>query len=398
MTTIDVVQLEKDIKSLELDHPGGPQLQILAACVNVLTAKLTAAVAVFEANGGFGLDHAPNMAAWLTAQTQITRKAANTMCRQGRLLRSLPLTAQAWVTGGLTAGQVQAMFANLTSTNISLFAEAEPLVVPLLCGASVRETVAFMTKWRATADAVLDGPEPTDPDSELRLNKMFNGRFQLTGNLSSLRGEMLEKALQLARPTEVASSPAAANAAAFDTIVAFYLDHQTTALGGRHRPHVNIIVDLPELNKRAGQGRLLDGTPVGAKELRALLCDCNIHRVITNGPSSILDYGRSTRTFPPALYTVLVLRDGGCRYPDCDRKPQHCDAHHVVPWEKGGETSLNNAALFCKYHHLHCCHGAGWRVAMDSDATIHLTTPTGQQLTSHPPSQTRISAGAPLAL
>lgn len=48
--------------------------------------------------------------------------------------------------------------------------------------------------------------------------------------------------------------------------------------------------------------------------VRKLACDANIHRVITDGRSSILDYGRSTRTIPPAVYTSLVLRDFGCRF------------------------------------------------------------------------------------
>ena len=394
MTTITVVQLEKDIKALELDHLDGPQLIELANCVNILTAKLTTAVAVFDADGSYGHDHAPSMAAWLAAHTQLTSKAANSMCRQGRLLRTLPVTTQAWVTGQLNPGQIQAIFANVTTANAALFAESEATISPLLCGATVRETATFLAKWRATADAVLDGPEPAEPTAELRLNKTLNGRFQLTATLSALSGEMLEKAFQLARPTHAGLSLSAANAAAFDAIVAFYLDHQSSAMGGRHRPHVNIVVDLPELDKRHTQGRLLDGTPIAPKEFQALLCDCNVHRVITNGPSSILDYGRATRTIPAALYTALVIRDGGCRYPKCERKPQHCDAHHVTPWEKGGNTNLATCALFCKFHHLHCCHGTGWQLTIDPDATIHFTDPNNHQFTSHPPGLSQLTLAA----
>ena len=104
MTTTTVVRLEKDIKALELDHLDGPQLIELANCVNILTAKLTTAVAVFDADGSYGHDHAPSMAAWLAAHTQLTSKAANSMCRQGRLLRTLPATTQAWVTGQTQPG------------------------------------------------------------------------------------------------------------------------------------------------------------------------------------------------------------------------------------------------------------------------------------------------------
>jgi len=82
--------------------------------------------------------------------------------------------------------------------------------------------------------------------------------------------------------------------------------------------------------------------PLDPATLHRLACDAGIHRIVTDGKSSILDYGRTTRTIPPAVYTSLVVRDWGCRFPGCDRPADWCEGHHVQPWEHGGSTDLSN--------------------------------------------------------
>jgi hypothetical protein len=69
--------------------------------------------------------------------------------------------------------------------------------------------------------------------------------------------------------------------------------------------------------------------------------------------------GRRTRTIPPALRRALEARDRGCRYPGCGSR--FTDAHHVIPWAAGGDTSLGNCVLLCKYHHR-LVHEGGWTV------------------------------------
>lgn len=96
-----------------------------------------------------------------------------------------------------------------------------------------------------------------------------------------------------------------------------------------------------------------------------------------------MDFGRTTRTIPAALWSALVIRDGHCRFPGYDRGPQWCEAHHVRHWSKGGETSLSNSMLGCGRHH-HLIHQPGWQVKLLPGATVELTTPDGRVLISHP--------------
>jgi hypothetical protein len=92
------------------------------------------------------------------------------------------------------------------------------------------------------------------------------------------------------------------------------------------------------------------------------MCDADVSRVVMQGESEILDLGRATRVPTPAIRHALVIRDGGCRFPGCDRPPQWCDAHHIVHWLHGGPTALANLILLCRYHHTRVYQGL---------ATIH---------------------------
>ena len=76
-----------------------------------------------------------------------------------------------------------------------------------------------------------------------------------------------------------------------------------------------------------------------------------------------LDIGRSTRIVPQGLRRALILRDGGCAFPGCDRPPLWCDAHHIDHWADGGPTSLCNTALLCVHHHDRV-HRDGWTITM----------------------------------
>jgi hypothetical protein len=73
----------------------------------------------------------------------------------------------------------------------------------------------------------------------------------------------------------------------------------------------------------------------------------------------VLNVGRKTRTIPPAVRRALEARDRGCRFPGCGRR--FCDTHHVEHWIDGGETSLRNCVLLCRFHHR-LVHEGGWRI------------------------------------
>lgn len=145
-----------------------------------------------------------------------------------------------------------------------------------------------------------------------------------------------------------------------------------------------MFVDYDDLVGRAGAGRLANGTVLDGATLQRLACDAGIHRVITKGRSSILDYGTTTRTVPANLYNALVARDQHCRFPDCDSAPEFCEAHHIQHWTHHGPTKLENLVLQCGRHH-HLLHMPGWACQLKPDGSFVVTNPDGEVMERPPP-------------
>jgi hypothetical protein len=85
-----------------------------------------------------------------------------------------------------------------------------------------------------------------------------------------------------------------------------------------------------------------------------------------------LEVGRATRVVAPAQRTGLSVRDGGCRFPGCDRPLAWCEAHHLRHWVHGGPTDLGN--LLCRGHH-HAVHEGGWRLDRQPNGELSATPP-----------------------
>lgn len=136
----------------------------------------------------------------------------------------------------------------------------------------------------------------------------------------------------------------------------------STPIGAVATVHLNVVLNL-ELGDNldeAAVARLLDGPPLDSVALRRrMLCDASLHRYVTDGLSTVLDYGRTTHTIFAAVWAALGIRDEHCRFPGCDRPITWCEAHHVRPWSKGGPTNLRNLCLLCSRHH-HLVHRSGW--------------------------------------
>ena len=91
------------------------------------------------------------------------------------------------------------------------------------------------------------------------------------------------------------------------------------------------------------------------------LCDATVARIITDPDGYPLDVGHDTRLINPGLRAALIARDGGCVVPGCTTPATWSDAHHVIHWAAGGETSLSNLALCCRRHHR-AIHTGDWTI------------------------------------
>ncbi|MDQ3305927.1 MAG: HNH endonuclease [Actinomycetota bacterium] len=377
--------LGEAIESLEIGFDSS-ELAQAHRLLDRLSSRVCVADGEFDAGEGWDLDAATSMTAWLRSFAGLTPGDAAYAVRLAKRLGSLPVTTAAYLDGTLSAGQVKAIVANVSDKISQRFADQEADLVPLLAPLSAGDVAVAMRQWKALAEAELDDDEPKDePESSLHLSALLEGRWRLDGDLGALDGETLATALRLASGKDAEGevrTPAQRRAGALVDICSFFLDRHEHPVGSRHRPHVNVIVNLEELEAGRG-GTFADGVVIDGPSLASLVCHSTFHRVLVSG-SSILDYGTATRTISANLYNALVVRDRHCRFPGCDRPAHWCDCHHIVHVEDGGPTCPSNCLLLCRRHHGKL-HKPGWSAVLDDDATLVVTDPNGRVFTSEAP-------------
>jgi len=367
----------------ELDIPvDGFTIVDALALRDRLDARITEALGAFDAAKLWDIDAATSLTAWLRAHGGLTSRSAGRLSVAARRLHQLPVCAAAYADGTLSGGQVEAIVFHLDDATVDLFAAAEAELVPYLAPLRVAGVTRAMASWASQAK---EAAEPKDPERSLHLSKTLGDRYVLDGSLDGEGGATVAAALRLAGgdDNDPERAPATRRADALVDIARFFLDHQRSHPGGRHRPHVNVVVNLEDLVEGRG-GRVVDGPALDATSISKLLCDCALHRVVMAGGSAILDYGRSTRTIPTPLWNAVVIRDEHCRFPGCDRPSSWCEGHHVVWVTNDGPTNLANIVLLCSRHH-HRLHQPGWHATLTPDGAFEVTEPTGRVRNTSPP-------------
>jgi hypothetical protein len=193
----------------------------------------------------------------------------------------------------------------------------------------------------------------------LHVSPTVFGLVRIDGDLDPETGETVVTALRSCVDAELRSpdpedrrTPPQRRADALGEICRRWLDSTERPQLRGERPHVTVTVDLQTLGGRAGGRSDFEHVgPVPPETVRRLACDAAFTRVLTMGRSEPLDVGRKTAVVPAPMRRAVIVRDGGCRFPGCDRPPPWCDAHHVVHWADGGRTALANLLLLCRRHH-----------------------------------------------
>lgn len=373
------------VENLEL-QPDGEAIAVAIRLRDVLDAKISRAVGIYDAKALYSLDGAVSATGWLKQSCGMSGAAAGSLVKIARRLRQLDVTREAWLAGDLSGGQVQAITANVDDRTIDQLVAQESGVVPLLVPLTVADTAHAMRVWKVNADLLNQDVPLGDQERSVHLSRLLDGRSRLDADLDPEATELAVEALRIAESPDAegeARTAARRRGDALTDIFRFFLDHQHDAPKNRNRPHVSIVLDWDRFREGHG-GTYADGVPASPATVRTTLCDADVSRVVTSGGSVILDLGMTQRLFSDAQFQALVLRDQHCRHPGCDRPPQWCQAHHVIPWEDGGPTDLSNGVLKCTRHH-HIGHRPGWTEKLEPDGTLHLTAPDGRTWTTTPP-------------
>ncbi len=333
----------------------------IARALDLLGHRLSAVTAEVAGRGCHERDGFLSVTRWLAVTADIDDAAARRYVTLGRVLRDHPETGRRAAGGDLSGSRVR-ILARAARMHPDLYREHEAMLLDLAGGLELSGLKKAVDYWVNCADAV--GAE-YDADRQREASYLFasqtlGGMVKLDGLFDKETGEVILTALDAAMTPEARGEGASGElrpapkrrAEVLSEICRQFLDCYPGRVGG-HRPHVSVIVDLETLEGRPGRRCELAHTgTITPETARRILCDAEASRVIVDSDSVPLDMGRAVRTVTPAQFRALAIRDGGCTYKGCNRPPAWCDAHHVVPWHKGGTTDLANLRLYCRRHHV----------------------------------------------
>ncbi len=139
-------------------------------------------------------------------------------------------------------------------------------------------------------------------------------------------------------------------------------------------------VDNPSIRVEHQHCEMDNGTSMAVDTVKRLCCDSGLLAIHTDANGNPLNIGRKTRTIPPALRRALMVRDKGCVFPGCTcRSSRYVDGHHIRHWADGGDTSLENLASLCRYHHR-LVHEGGFDIQRNENGELVFLRPDASEI------------------
>jgi hypothetical protein len=300
-----------------------------------------------------------------------------------------PLTGAAALEGVLTPEHVDRIVEVMGKIPDAITDEeragAEQILVNLARTARPSEVRLAGNRLLNTLDQ--DGSEPKDeplperPKRELHFQEHRDGTATLKGTLDQITYAQLRSVLDpLAEPVSSKEegpdlrSKAERYADALAEAIQLAMTSEELPTHAGAQAHVVVTIDFEALKSGIGQATLDGGWTISANEARLLACDCSIIPALLARDGEVLDLGRTQRIVTPGQRRVLVLRDGGCSFPGCHKKPKNCEAHHIVWWINDGPTNILNLTLLCSRHHR-VIHRGHWEVRMAADGKPEFIPP-----------------------
>lgn len=390
------------------------RIQTLVRLGNAVGGATAEAVARLAAMGGIKKDGSSSTRNWLTANTNCTQTEAGRLAALAGGLDDLPGTAEA-----LRAGEVSPTQAEMIRREAEKGRLGDPAAVEdELLGPAKNSRPEDLKRRIDTRTQTKDGSKLLRDEQrqhQLRRASLVqddDGMWDLNAKLTNavgIKARTLFNAIMTFDPDpedpDQARTYVQRQADALEASVDQVLDHRDLPTdNGQARPHVTVVVDvqtvIADLTNDDGTGPVPSGDPIWAdlaggtsdwserplspQWVRALCCDANLTRVLTNGPSQVLDVGRATRKWTAAQRTAIRVRDHGCRGPGCRRPIAWTDIHHLIWWRHDGPTDLNNGIALCRSCH-NLIHHDNWTVQLDlQTAAATWTSPDGRIIVTTP--------------
>ena len=310
----------------------------------------------FDLAHAYAADGALSAPAWLRSHCQMTYAQAAQQLMVARRLDQLQETASAFAAGEISYQHTAVIASCARKLGNEVVAKHEKVLVEC-----ARQVDAY-SLGRVTRHL----EEIEDPDGSLgffeqqhdrrrvELGRMSDGMWSLRGILDSEGGAVLATRLEALMGPPAPDDDRAVWQRRADALV-------EAVQAGAESPQLTVITELPTLRgqRPAPGGELREQAVVPGAVVRRIACDCSVEHGHVCADGIQVDLTDRTRVIAPKLRRQLELRDGGCRFPGCDRPPAWTDGHHLVHWADGGPTELANLVLLCRRHHRKA-HEGGW--------------------------------------
>jgi hypothetical protein len=331
----------------------------LERAAGAVEAQLARRAAEIDRRGSFRRDGYLSISSWLAHRFRMAFSAATQLVRLARAFEHMPWTREALAEGDISRSAAAVLVA-AREADPDEFSRMEEGFVETARTLPIHDLKRTVAHWRQAVDhrRAEEHAERVFQLRRLHVSPTLEGLVRVDGDLDPETGQVLITALRSVLDAEERQpwtdhrTFPQRKADALGEICRRWLDSTDRPQVSGERPHVTITVDLEALEGRSGfRCELGDAGTITPEIARRWACDASIARVITRGRSEPLEAGRRTSVVPASLRRAVVVRDGGCRFPGCDRPQGWCDAHHVQHWADGGPTSLSNLVLLCRPHH-----------------------------------------------
>jgi len=393
----------------------GDEITELSAHLDAGTYQLLELIGRFDEHGGWHGTGIHSCAHWLNWKCGINLGAARERVRTARALPGLPLIRAAFQEGKISYSKTRAM------TRVATAKNEDALLGVALCGTASHVEKQVRLYRRHKRLEALENENLRHQQRQLTWYVDDDGCWVFKGRFTPEQGALINAALQSAMeqlfheqknvPAEVFAETsckepldrpmpvpvASRRADAMERLAISFLNGAKKSASGGDHYLVNIHTDCETL-KAHGEGAESEvedpghshSGHVSAETSRRLSCDCSVVHWHEKENGYPLNVGRKTRTIPPAIRRALQRRDGGCRFPGCSCT-RFVDAHHVVHWADGGETSMENLVLLCRRHHR-LVHEEGFGLKTDDQGNFNFSLPNGAPIPDCPESRFRGNA------
>lgn len=364
--------------------------------ISAATYRFLELVAEFDRSEGWGRHGVASCAQWLNLKCGIGPVAAREKVRVARALETLPKIGAAFRSGQISYSKVRAV------TRVATPATEETLLTVALYGTAthVERLVRHYRRVERIEEACRANEQHRD--RFLHLSYPDDDSVTIYGRLPAEVGALVEKAIEaaceilyqdranLADPREGERDAAGARRAdALKFLAEQFLASEARRLpsaADRYQVVVHIDQSLLAAEPDAAESRsagdrlceIEDRCSLAAETARRLACDGSLVGILEDDDGEPLDVGRKTRAISAPMRRALKARDGGCRFPGCDRT-RFTEGHHVEHWANGGETKLSNLVTLCSFHHR-LVHEGGFGLRVTDDGAFIFSRPDGSRI------------------